>query len=49
MAEHTKVPKKAPQDAPPKGKGKDKDKGGAGAATDAAPKVRDKEPRLQAY
>jgi large subunit ribosomal protein L5 len=49
MAEQTKAPKKAPQDAPAKGKGKDKDKGGAGAATDAAPKVRDKEPRLQAY
>jgi large subunit ribosomal protein L5 len=49
MAEQTKAPKKAPQDAPAKGKGKDKDKGTAAGATDAAPKVRDKEPRLQAY
>ena len=51
MAEQTKAPKKAPQDAAPKGKtkGKDKEKGSAAGATDAAPKVRDKEPRLQTY
>jgi len=47
MAEQTKAPKKAPQDAPAKGKGKDK--GTAAGATDAAPKVRDQEPRLQTY
>ena len=40
-------PKGAPQGG--KGGGKGKDKGAAAAATDAAPKVRDGTPRMQAY
>ena len=50
MADQTKAPKKAPQEpAKGKAKGKDKEKGSAAGATDAAPKVRDKEPRLQTF
>jgi len=56
MAEQTKdakpaAPKAAPK-GPPKGApkgGKGKDKGGAATATEAAPKVREGTPRLQAY
>jgi large subunit ribosomal protein L5 len=54
MTEQAKTPK-APAAKPgaPKGgapaKGGKKDKGGAGGATDPAPKVREKMPRLQAY
>lgn len=58
MAEQTKdakpaAPKaaapKGPPKPAPKGGGKGKEKGPAGAPTDAAPKVREGTPRLQAY
>jgi large subunit ribosomal protein L5 len=40
---------KGPPKAAPKGGGKGKDKAGPGAPTEAAPKVREGTPRLQAY
>jgi large subunit ribosomal protein L5 len=56
MAEQTKDAKPAAPKAPPKGPpkgapkgGGKKDKGGAASATEAAPKVREGTPRLQAY
>jgi large subunit ribosomal protein L5 len=56
MAEQTKDAKPAAPKAAPKGPakgapkgGKGKDKGGAATATEAAPKVREGTPRLQAY